>query len=224
MIPKIIHYCWFGPNEKPASFYKWLKTWKRHLPDYEIMEWNESNFDVNLCNYSREAYLIKNYAFVSDVCRIYALYTIGGVYLDTDVEICQPLDEFLISTGSVGYESELIGTGVLISPPRSEWTEAFLQYYMDHHFVNIWGHPNRLPNTEILTYNIIPKLSQWLRPKIYPLGYFMGIEKEINHCETKPYTAAIHHYEASWKRKKTFKEKLRILKEGILIRYFKRCQ
>lgn len=82
MTPKKIHYCWFGTKPKPESFRRWLDTWRAKLPDYEIKEWNERNFDVNCCRYCRQAYASRNFAFVSDVCRVYALYTEGGIYLD----------------------------------------------------------------------------------------------------------------------------------------------
>ena len=85
MIPKIIHYCWFGGKKKPRVIRKCIKSWKRFFPDFEIKEWNESNFDVNCCEYVKEAYKQKRYAFVSDYCRFYVLYKHGGMYLDTDV-------------------------------------------------------------------------------------------------------------------------------------------
>ena len=92
MIPKIIHYCWFGRGPKPAQLLRYMKTWQQMLPDYEIREWNESNFDVSQYVYSREAYAMGSYAHVSDVCRLHALYHCGGVYLDTDVEVVGSFD------------------------------------------------------------------------------------------------------------------------------------
>ena len=82
---KIIHYCWFGGKKKPRAIRKCIKSWKRFFSDFEIKEWNESNFDVNCCGYVKEAYKQKRYAFVSDYCRFYVLYKYGGIYLDTDV-------------------------------------------------------------------------------------------------------------------------------------------
>lgn len=220
MTPKIIHYCWFGQKNKPESFYKWLESWKRMLPDYEIKEWNETNFDVNYCDYSREAYNMQNYAFVSDVCRIYALYADGGVYLDTDVEVCKSFDEFLVGPGVVGLESDLIGTGVMVAPKKAEWVEAFLNYYIKHHFINVFGHFVRTPNTQILTNIILPGLPKGLRPKVLPKGYFCGIDWETKKADIKPYTVAIHHYDASWRFKKTLRKRLRLLVKGFLYRYF----
>lgn len=91
-IPPILHYCWFGHGEIPPEQQNCLRTWKRYCPDYTIMMWDESNYNVNVCKYVREAYETKNYAFVSDYARMDVVYQYGGIYLDTDVEIKQNLD------------------------------------------------------------------------------------------------------------------------------------
>jgi len=95
MIPKIIHYCWFGGAEKPVLIKHCIASWRKRLPDYEIKEWNESNFDVNMAPLSKEAYAARKWAFVADYCRIYALATEGGIYMDTDIIVLRPFDEFL---------------------------------------------------------------------------------------------------------------------------------
>lgn len=95
MIPKIIHYCWFGGAEKPVLIQHCIQSWKKRLPDYEIKEWNESNFDVNMAPLCREAYAARKWAFVADFCRIYVLATEGGIYMDTDIIVLRPFDEFL---------------------------------------------------------------------------------------------------------------------------------
>ena len=95
MIPKKIHYVWLGKGEKSERAKHCLETWKKFLPDYEIKEWNEDNFDINYNNWTKHSYENKKYAFTSDVVRLYALYNEGGIYMDTDVEVYKPLDEFL---------------------------------------------------------------------------------------------------------------------------------
>lgn len=95
MIPKVIHYCWFGHNEKPELVKRCIESWKKYCPDYEIKEWNENNFDVNLCDYTKQAYYEGKWAFVSDVARLWIVYNEGGIYLDTDVELHNTLDELL---------------------------------------------------------------------------------------------------------------------------------
>ncbi len=222
MIPKIIHYCWFGRKKKPESFYNCLRSWHRYMPDYKIKEWNEDNFDVNSTVYSREAYATGNMAFVSDVCRVYALWTEGGVYLDTDIEICASTDSLLDTpNGFVGKEThQLIGTGVMASEPWAIWVDVFLDYYRQTHFINIFGHENKIPNTKILTYRILPQIEPTFRPEVFPLGYISGInweDKKPTHLTR--HTFAIHRYTASWRRKLALREKVRLLFQGAGIRY-----
>ncbi|OJX90621.1 MAG: hypothetical protein BGP01_04365 [Paludibacter sp. 47-17] len=95
MIPQIIHYCWFGKGPIPQSHKKNIRNWKKKLPDFKFQLWNEKNFDVNICSYSREAYKAKKYAYVSDVARCYFLTQQGGIYLDTDVELIGDFNEYL---------------------------------------------------------------------------------------------------------------------------------
>ena len=116
MIPKIIHYCWFGDKELPKLAKKCLASWKKYCPDYQIKCWNESNFDVNSNQYVKEAYENKKYAFVTDYVRLYALYNFGGVYMDTDVEVIKNIDDFLNCKGFSSFEStNLVPTGILAS-------------------------------------------------------------------------------------------------------------
>ena len=95
MIPKTIHYCWFGRNQLPKSAIKCISSWRKFFPDYEIKEWNEDNFDVNSIPYTAEAYQVGKYAFVSDYARFWILYHYGGVYFDTDVEVIKPMDDII---------------------------------------------------------------------------------------------------------------------------------
>lgn len=104
MIPKKIHYVWLGKGEKNERIKKCIDSWRKFLPDYEIVEWNEDNFDINYNDFTKKSYELKKYAFTSDVIRLYALYTEGGIYMDTDVEVYKPLDEFLSLEGFTGFE------------------------------------------------------------------------------------------------------------------------
>mgnify|MGYP001644804644 FL=1 len=105
MIPKIIHYCWFGGHPLPASALKCIESWRKYCPDYEIKEWNESNYDVNKIPYISQAYEVKKYAFVSDYARFDILYQYGGVYFDTDVEVIKPIDEIIEKGAFFGMET-----------------------------------------------------------------------------------------------------------------------
>lgn len=105
MIPKIIHYCWFGGNKKPKDVLQCIASWKKYLPNYEIREWNEENYDVNKCQYMADAYKEKKWAFVSDFCRLDVVHEYGGIYLDTDVEVVRPFDTLLEERLFCGFES-----------------------------------------------------------------------------------------------------------------------
>lgn len=112
-IPKVIHYCWFGRGEKSELIQKCMASWKKYCPDWEIIEWNEDNFDVNFCPYAAKAYREKRWAFLSDVARLQIIYSHGGVYLDTDAELINSIDELLDNEAWFGYATATeIGTGV----------------------------------------------------------------------------------------------------------------
>ena len=152
MIPKVIHYCWFGRKPLPSSVRDYIETWKKHLPDFQIIEWNETNFDVNICQFSREAYEMKKYAFVSDFARIYILYHYGGLYLDTDVEILKPFDEFMQNDFFMGYESEnQLGTSVIGSIAKHPLLNKILTYYKKAAFVTEGDKLNATPNTVVIS-------------------------------------------------------------------------
>lgn len=199
----------------------YFKTWKRILVDYEFMEWNEDNFSVNFCNYSREAYLTGNYAHVSDVCRIYALYKYGGIYLDTDVEILKSFEPFRSLASFIGLESATVSTAVIGAAPGSMWLYRFLQYYMHTRFINVWGHTVRTPNTVTFGKKILPELSITEYPTIFPMDYFCGVEYDNGEMGYTDNTVAIHHFAGSWLRKKTLRQKLLSIANGLEVRYLK---
>ena len=136
MIPKVIHYCWFGGNPLPELAQKCIASWKKYCPDYEIKEWNESNFDLNCCDYVREAYEAKKWAFVSDVARLYAMVHEGGIYMDTDVEVIAPLDSLLQYHAVSGFETEhSIPTGLMACEKGNPMFTEFLNEYKTAHFL-----------------------------------------------------------------------------------------
>ena len=137
-IPKVIHYCWFGRNEKPNLFYKCFESWKKYCPDYEIIEWNEDNFDINMIPYVKEAYEAKKWAFVADYARLWIVYHYGGIYLDTDVELLRPLDNLLASEAFFGSEDEKsIATGLGFGARKgNNVVKCMLLDYSDQHFKN----------------------------------------------------------------------------------------
>lgn len=221
MIPKIIHYCWFGHKEKPDSVKNIIGTWRTVLKGYSIKEWNEHNFDVNMCAFTREAYGMGDYAFVSDVCRLKVLHDHGGIYLDTDVEVLRTFNAYLSNRSFCGYEArDYIGTGVIGAEAGCEWIGYFLGFYMKRHFLNLSGHPVRPTNTKLLTLRIMPRICPELRPKMYPIDHFSAKNWETGEIMTTPDTVCIHHYARSWARKrKTVAMRVRIILKGLRVRY-----
>lgn len=205
-IPKTIHYCWFGRNKLPKLARKCIKSWKKYLPDYEIIEWNEDNFDINCNKYVKEAYEAKKYAFVSDYVRLYAMYHYGGIYMDTDVEVIKSLDEFLIHDAFSGFETEKdIPTGIMACKKGYQLFKEFLDYYENKSFINKDGSLDLTTNVVIMTnicnkYGFIPNNSlQTVKGfTLYPKTYFCPLNynnKESNFSEN---THTIHHFAGSW--------------------------
>jgi len=130
LISKIIHTCWFGSNQKPPKILACLESWKKHLPEYEIREWNEHNFDLSQNPFALEAFNRKRYAFVTDYCRLKLLYDFGGLYFDSDIEIVKPLDKFLWNRAFSGHETDsLTITAVMGAEKNHPWVKMLLDYY-----------------------------------------------------------------------------------------------
>ena len=136
MIPKKIHYIWFGRGEKNDRIKLCLESWKREMPDYEIIEWNEDNFPIDLCDFTRQAYEAKKWAYVSDVARLWVLYHEGGIYMDVDVEAYRPLDDFLGEEGFTGFEcSHYPVTATLGAEKGNPVIKLMLDYYLCKDFI-----------------------------------------------------------------------------------------
>ena len=152
MIPKIIHYCWFGKKEKPDIVRKCIKSWNDFLPEYEIIEWNEDNFDIQDYPFTKEAYDIGNYAFVSDYVRVYALYNYGGIYLDTDTEILGSLDAFLSQSSFWGFEEKnYVATSIIGAERHNELIKDFLNYYDHLSLYDEYGNVKKFTNVLVVT-------------------------------------------------------------------------
>lgn len=207
MIPKIIHYCWFGGNLLPELAQKCIASWKKFLPDYEIKEWNEKNFDFSSNDYVKEAYENKKWAFVTDYVRLWAVFNFGGVYMDTDVEILKPLDEFLKLKTFSGFESSnAIPTGIMAGEKRNHWFELQLDYYKNRHFVKRDGNLDLTTNvttiTNITEENYKISLNNTLQDLgdvvFYPSDYFCPMDYKTGILKLTKNTVAIHHFAGSW--------------------------
>ena len=207
MIPKKIHYCWFGRGAMPELSIKCIDSWKKHLSDYEVKEWNEDNFDLDLYPYAREAYDNRKFAFVTDIVRLYALYTEGGIYMDTDVEVLRPLDEFLHHSAFSGFEnSKYVTTGIMGAEKSSQWAKDNLDYYVGKHFVREDGTLDITTNVITITEMMI--LHGLMRENIYqdfpeyvtyyPSDFFSPINITTKSLHLTENTATIHHFAGSW--------------------------
>ncbi len=142
MIPKIIHYCWFGRAEMPELAQQCIASWHQHMPDWEYRLWNEDNFDVNSTVYTKEAYMANKYAFVSDYVRLWALYHEGGIYMDVDFMVYKPFDDLLRWDAFAGFEGSKhspLMMGVIASVPDGKWIKEQLEAYQDRHFIRLDG-------------------------------------------------------------------------------------
>ncbi len=207
MIPKVIHYCWFGRGQKPELALKCIESWKSLLPDYEIKEWNEGNFDLDLYPYAREAYDNRKFAFVTDVVRLYALYHEGGIYMDTDVEVLKPLDPFLYHNAFSGFEDDKnVQTGIMASEKGGQWAKENLAYYDNKHFINPDGTMDVTTNVQTITNNMLPyglKLNNTYQDfsgliTFYPKDYFCPKSYKDGKIYLTERTVTIHHFAGSW--------------------------
>ena len=162
MIPKKIHYCWFGRGEKPKLTEKCIESWKKYCPNYELIEWNEDNFDINSNQYVREAYENRKFAFVTDYVRLYVLNKFGGIYMDTDVEVIKPLDDFLKCKAFSSFENNnYIPTGIIAAEKGNKWIKTLLEDYDNLHFIknnelDLTPNTVRITNTTIKKFGLLP--------------------------------------------------------------------
>lgn len=220
MIPKIIHYCWFGKSPLPKLAKECIKSWKRYCPDFTIKEWNENNSPIHLFPFAEQALKASKWAFVSDVIRLYALYTEGGIYMDTDVELIGPLYPFLNHRAFTGYErdSNMLQTAIFGAEPQSQWIADWLKLYNSLPFS-----PERKIMVTIIN-NII--ISQYLKDKginlngqlfqsnyitIYPHDYFCPMSHQTHLISKTHNTVCIHYYTFSWVEPKTIKGYTKLL-------------
>ncbi|HFI0315167.1 TPA: glycosyltransferase family 32 protein [Streptococcus suis] len=203
MIPKKIHYCWFGGNPLPESVKKCKESWKKFCPDYEIIEWNESNYNVHKMPFISDAYTAKKYAFVSDYARLDIIYNEGGIYLDTDVELIRPLDALLSHSAFMGME--LIGevnTGLGFG---AEKYHRFIGENRDVYLKETFNTSNLVTCVELTTNLLVTKGLEKNNSiqiidgvTIYPMEYFCPYNMETRKTSLTENTYSIHHYDATW--------------------------
>jgi len=235
-IPRLIHYCWFGGKPLPSLSKKCLKSWKRYLPDYKIILWDETTFDIAVHPYTREAYGAKKWAFITDYIRLYVLYHFGGIYMDTDVEVIKPLTRFLTDPAFTCFQPPdhihpdkiVIQTGMIGAEKGNLWIKKMLDYYENKSFLDKNGVPdltaNPFPLTDITIKEFGLKLDlsfQTLMDAvvIYPQDYFCPINWKDNKIIQSENTYAIHHFSGSWISDKQYSKSIKLRKQaGIFLK------
>lgn len=209
MIPKIIHYCWFGGSPLPELALKCIESWKKYCPDYEIICWNESNYSLEKkCVYVKEAFEEKKWAFVSDYARLDIIYNHGGIYLDTDVELISSLDDLLGEKCFLGLEtSGYIATGLGFGAEKNNFAiKRMLDEYRDIHFridkdifdTTPCPRRNTAPFWEDGFKGESLKIQYLDSATIFPTEFFCPLDFETKEMSITRNTKSIHHYEASW--------------------------
>lgn len=216
MIPKTIHYCWFGGKPLPKSAEKCIKSWQQYLPEYRIIRWDESIFDIDSIPYTREAYAAKKFAFVSDYARFWILYHYGGIYFDTDVEVLKPIDDIVEAGNFLGVEQQ-DSTHITVAPGLGLGAEKnnplfkdLMEIYQNSYFLCEEGTVKVQNIVEITTDYLMAKglrntvsIQQCCGFTIYPKDYFCPIDYDTRELKITENTRTIHHYAESWVPKST---------------------
>lgn len=206
MIPKIIHFCWFGHAPYTPLIEKCLKTWEKYLSDYKIILWNEQNFDLNTNNWVKQAYAEKKYAFVSDYVRLFALYKFGGIYLDTDVKVLKSFNDLLNENAFMCFEDmkgEVVASCVIGAIPRHPFIAECMEYYnrnFDVRQIIEGNEANVIEITRLLKghgLKIGGKEQIVADVHIYPRTYFCPMDFFSNWDKTSK-TYCIHLFSGSW--------------------------
>ena len=232
MIPRIIHYCWFGRGTMPELAVKCIESWHKYMPDYEYKLWNEDIFDIDSNQYVKEAYESGKYAFVTDYVRLFALYQEGGIYMDTDVEVLKPYDDLMDLTGFIGFEGTKyspVGTGTMACLPGSEWALEQMKAYEGIHFINEDGSYDLMTNPTRITARMCRggfiqngKEQDYKDMHVFPVEYFCPRQTTGELFFTEK-TYCDHHFMGSWNtgRKNWKYYLLRLMGEKASIRIIK---
>ena len=207
MIPKTIHYCWFGRGEKPKLVCKCIDSWKKYCPDYEIIEWNEDNFDTACNEYVKSAYEQKKYAFLTDYARLKIIYENGGIYFDTDVEVIRSFDDLLLDKAFIGFEDrEHVNTGMGFGAEQKNIAVLKMLQEYDHVIMSgdFVGCPILNTSGLLKCGLILNGQTQRLDEiSIYGKEYFNPYDDPTGRLNITQKTYSIHWYAKSWMSKKT---------------------
>lgn len=225
MIPKIIHYCWFG-SEIPELIKSRVDAWKNFLPDYEIVLWNEKNYDVNKNIFLKNTYLSKNYAFTNDYFRVDILNEYGGIYMDVDMVLLKPLDDFLKYNAFAGLEEDYvngkgrIGLGILGTHKNCKMCQTMMEFYENNPFIKRDLTFDYTPSTDLFSQKIYydPKFGTEYDLTVFPPEVFYAMGLHSRRLEIKPNSVAYHEWDYNGKKywgsgavNLTSKEKMKLI-------------
>ena len=229
MIPKVIHYCWFGGNPIPEKDRRYIEGWKEKCPDYEIIEWNERNYDVSKNKYMAQAYEEKKWGFVSDYARLDLVYRYGGIYFDTDVELLKPLDNLLELEMFCGFEStKYVNFGIGFG---AEKENPVIRTVLEIYKTLVFKDKDRLLNQTacpiyqtkaLIEYGLIcnNRYQELSKCTVFPTEYFAPMDVDTGILTVTEHTYSIHRYNMSWFSKG--QKKLYEKRKQLNLRYGKR--
>ena len=208
MIPKIIHYCWLSGDPYPPLIKKCIDSWKKYLPDYEFILWDKAMLNSLHSKWASQAFENKKYAFAADYIRCYAVFHYGGIYLDTDVELCKSFDDLLINDSFIGFDSRGdLEAAVFGATKHISWLKTALQFYEGRSFVDESGELNITTMPNIFKSALEEKLRSVENKQIinnlstitlYPYDYFSPKDYTNGFITNTDNTVAIHHFNAAW--------------------------
>lgn len=215
MIPKILHLCWLSGDAYPEKIAKCIKSWEKFLPDYEFVLWDTKRFDLNSSIWVKQAYEKKKYAFAADYIRFYALYHMGGIYFDSDVEILKSFNDFLDLPYFIGAEKSQYPEAAVIGAEKGcDWVKMCLDYYTGRHFIKEDGSLDILAAPWIMVEQIsklkpvrvlsvkdslnIRKLDMQKEVLVLHDSFFSPKAFDSRKIYLTPQTYAIHHFQNSW--------------------------
>lgn len=208
MIPKTIHYCWFGGGGKPQKALACIASWQRFCPEFELREWNEQNISLADCpQYVRDAYAAKKYAYVTDYVRLQVLHQCGGFYMDTDVELVKPLDPLCADRAVIGFENDsFVNSGQMLAseaglPVLEEMMERYnhVNFYREDGSMFLLGCPH--VNTDALVAHGLVKNGREQTAAgvhVYPADWFNPLDSATGELRKTENTVSIHWYSMSW--------------------------
>lgn len=216
MIPKILHLCWLSNDTFPPLIQKCIDSWKKVLPDYEIMVWNRERIDINKIIWMKEAYDNKKYAFAADYIRFYALYHYGGIYLDSDVEMLKSFNPLLKRPYFLGYETGGdIEAAVMGAERGALWIKECLDYYKDRHFVREDNSFDMKPVPLLVN-----KVKQKYDLEILPCDYFSPKYYFMKSVRITDNTFCIHHFDMNWVKKNSLKNIIKMNTHRLIFMCF----